>query len=169
MKREIGGINMDLISSRTIDITKLAMDGLIMRQKAITANTANVMTPDYKRKEIDFESQLKEIVEKDDLKTYIKEQNSLQYNPTSLDTAINTDGKSTLTPQQARFLQTNIYDNYNPQVIDDLESGSDRTGNNVDLETEVMNMASTGMKYNVLATLEQKQISNIRGAIKGDM
>jgi len=159
---------MDLISTRTIDLTKLAMDGLLMRQKAITANTSNVMTPDYQRKEVNFENQLREIVEKDDLKTYIKQQNSMEYNPASLDLVINNKSQG-LTPQQARYLQTNVYDGYNPQIIDDNVSGSDATGNNVDLETEVMDMASVGMKYNILATLEQKQIGLLRGAIKGDM
>lgn len=159
---------MDFITNRTIDITKLAMDGLMMRQKAITANTANVMTPDYQRKDVDFESQLREIVEKDDLKTYIKEQNSIQFNPSSLDMV--TDRSQTgLTPQQQRFLNTNIYSDFNPQVTDDFLSGSDRTGNNVNLESEMMNMTTVGMKYNMLATLEGKQIGLIRGAIKGDM
>ena len=60
---------VDLISNRTTEITKLALDGLMMRQKAITANTANVMTPDYQRKEVNFEGQLNDIIEKDDLKT----------------------------------------------------------------------------------------------------
>lgn len=159
---------MDLITNRTIDLTKLAMDGLMMRQKTITANTANVMTPGYQRKDVDFESQLREIVEKDDLKTYIKEQNSIQFNPSSLDMV--TDRSQTgLTPQQQRFLNSNIYSDYNPQVTDDFLSGSDGTGNNVDLESEMMNMTTVGMKYNMLATLEGKQIGLIRGAIKGDI
>lgn len=160
---------MDLISNRTIDITKLALDGLMMRQKAITANTANVMTPNYQRKDVAFESQLREIVEKEDLKEYIKEQNSMEYNPTSLDMATQGVVHAPLTPQQSKYLQSDLYGNYNPQITDDFESGSDRTGNNVDLESEVMSMASTGMKYNVLATLEAKQFRLTSGAIKGDM
>lgn len=159
---------MDLISTRTIDMTKLAMDGLLQRQKAITANTANVMTPDYQRKEVNFESQLREIVEKDDLKTYIKQQNSMEYNPTSLDVIMSNKAPG-LTPQQAKYLKSDIYQGYNPQVVDDTVSGSDINGNNVDIEKEVMDMAAVGMKYNILATLEQKQIGNIRAAIKGDM
>lgn len=159
---------MDLISNRTIDITKLAMDGLMMRQKAITANTANVMTPDYQRKEVNFESQLKEIIEKDDLKNYIKEQNGVQYNPTSLDMVIVKPVQTGLTPQQARYLQSDIYNSYNPQIVNDVESGSDNSGNNVNLESEVMSMTSVGLKYNALATLEQKQLGNIRSAIRGD-
>ncbi len=160
---------MDLISTRTMDLTKLALDGLVLRQKAITANTANVMTPDYQRKEVNFESQLREIVEKDDLKTYIKEQNSIQYNPSSLDLAVGQNQNPGLTPQQAKYLQTDIYNNYKPQIVDDIVSGSDSKGNNVNLESEVMDMAKVGMKYNILATLEQKQMRIIAGAIKGEM
>lgn len=160
---------VDLISNRTIDITKMALDGLMLRQKAITANTANVMTPDYQRKEVNFESQLKEIIEKDDLKTYIKEQNSLQYNPTSLDMVTDQSAQNGLTPQHMRYLQSDIYGSYNPQIVDDVESGSDSNGNNVNLESEVMDMAAVGLKYNVLATLEQKKLGDVRIAIKGDM
>ena len=68
---------MDLISNRTIEITKLGMDGLIDRQQAISSNIANVMTPAYQRKEVAFENQLAEIIEKEDLKEYIKGQNSI--------------------------------------------------------------------------------------------
>ena len=72
---------MDLITSRTIDILHLGMDGLMDRQHAISSNIANVQTPDYKRKEVAFESQLAEIIEREDLKDYIKGQNSIKYVP----------------------------------------------------------------------------------------
>jgi len=159
---------MDLVSNRTIDITKLALDGLMMRQKAITANTANVMTPDYQRKEVNFESQLKEIVEKDDLKTMIKERNSIQYNPTSLDLMMDRSQQG-LTSQEARYLQSDVTGTYNPQIVDDMDSGGDSTGNNVNLEKEVMDMTGVGLRYSALATLESRQMRNIAGAIKGDM
>ena len=48
------------------------MDGLVERQRAIGANIANCETPGYLRKEVAFESQLSEIIEKEDLKNYIK-------------------------------------------------------------------------------------------------
>ena len=159
---------MDLLTTRTIDVTKLALDGLMMRQKAITANTANVLSPGYQRKEINFESQLKEIVEKEDLKTMIKEKNSIEYTPNSLDVLMDRS-QPNLTAQQIRFLQTDSYNNFNPQVIDDVASGSDETGNNVDLEKEVMDMANVGIKYNVLASLEQRSIKNLSDAIRGDV
>ena len=66
---------MDILSSRASDISHLAMNGLLERQRAIGANIANVETPGYQRKEVAFESQLSEIIEKEDLKDYIKVQN----------------------------------------------------------------------------------------------
>lgn len=160
---------MDLISSRTIDVTKLAMDGLMMRQKAVTANIANVMTPGYQRKEVSFEGQLSDILEGEDLKQTIKEQNSLQYNPTSLDAVTGSTQFGGMTPQEKGYMKTDLYGSYSPQIVDDTASGGDQTGNNVDLEKEVMSMTSIGMRYNILAGLEAKQLKNIAGAIKGEM
>lgn len=159
---------VDLISNRTIDVTKLALDGLMMRQKAITANTANVLTPGYERKEVAFEDQLKDIINKDDLKQNIKIHNSLQYNPTSLDIATSTE-KRGLTKAQANYLQSNLYEKFDPQITEDTESGADDTGNNVDMEKEVMDMANVGLRYNVLSDLEGRQLKLISGAIKGDV
>lgn len=159
---------VDLISTRTIDITKLAMDGLMTRQKAIMANTANVMTPDYTRKEVNFESQLREMVANDNLKQLVKEQNSVQYNPSSIETALGYSDKHQLTNQEAKFLQSNVYQGFEPQIVDDTVSGAFDGGNNVDLEQEVMDMAKVGTKYAILSTLEGKQLKNVSSAIRGD-
>src|SRR5574344_2016709 len=148
---------MDLITTRSMDITRLALDGLMERQKAITANTANATSPDYLRKEVSFESQLKEIIEQDDLKREIKAQNSIQFNPTSIDS---------LKPEKKYFLQSNLYKNYEPQIVDDTLSGVSSEGNNVELEKEMMDMVKTGTKYSVLATLEQRAVGEISAAIK---
>lgn len=160
---------MDLLSTRAIDLTKLAMDGLVTRQKAVSANIANVMTPGYERKEVSFEDQLKEIVQKDDLKTMLKERNSMTYNPTSLDLAMDRSQQQGLTPQQAAYVQSDVTQGYGPQITDDTYSGSDQTGNNVVLEKEVMDMATIGIKYQALSALEQKDFRNISSAIKGEM
>ena len=47
-----------------MEISHLGMNGLMDRQQAISSNIANVMTPDYQRKEVAFESQLSESIEK---------------------------------------------------------------------------------------------------------
>lgn len=159
---------MDLLTTRAIDITKFALDGLMARQQAITANTANVMTPNYQRKEVDFEGQLKAMVERDELKQYIKTQNCLQYNPTSIETASVFDRQPrTLTSQEAKYLQSNTYGDFAPQVIDDTTVGDSESGNNVDLEKEIMDMAKVGTQYTLLANLEQRSLKEISDIIKG--
>lgn len=159
---------MDIISSRTIEITKLGMDGLMDRQQAISSNIANVMTPDYQRKEVAFESQLAEIIEKENLKDYIKGQNSIEYVPPNVDVftgEIHT--YRTPTMQEKAYLQSNIYDEFKPQYVTDVYSGTNTIGNNVELEREMMDLSKTGTKYLVLSTLERKQFSELSDVIRG--
>lgn len=159
---------MDLISNRTIEITKLGMDGLSQRQHAIASNIANVMTPGFQRKEVAFESQLAEIVEKEDLKDYIKGQNGIEYVPPMVD-VFTGDVHTYRTPtmQEKAYLQSNTMADFNPQVVTDVYSGTNSTGNNVELEREMMDLSKTGTRYMVLSNLERRQFSNISEAIKG--
>ena len=137
---------MDLISNRTIEITKLGMDGLMSRQHAVSSNIANVMTPGFQRKEVAFESQLAEIIEGENLKDYIKGQNSINYVPPVVDA---------------------FTGDYNPQVVTDIYSGTNSTGNNVELEREMMDLSKTGTRYMVLSNLERRQFTNVSEAIRG--
>ena len=159
---------MDLISNRTIEITKLGMDGLMDRQHAIASNIANVMTPGFQRREVAFVSQLAEIIEKEDLKDYIKGQNSIEYKPPMVDVFtgdIHTYRTPTL--QEKAYLQSNIYDQFNPQIVTDIYSGTDSSGNNVELEREMMDLSKTGTRYTVLSDLERRQFTDLSSSIRG--
>jgi flagellar basal-body rod protein FlgB len=159
---------MDLISSRTIEITKLGMDGLMDRQHAISSNIANVMTPDYQRKEVAFESQLSEIIEREDLKDYIKGQNSIKYVPPNVDVFTGEIHKyRTPTLQEKAYLKSNTMEDYRPQYVNDIYSGPNIDGNNVELEREMMDLSKTGTQYLVLSNLERKQFTNLGNIIRG--
>lgn len=159
---------MDLISNRTIEITKLGMDGLLDRQHAISSNIANVMTPDYQRKEVAFESQLSEIIEKEDLKDFIKGQNSIEYKPPMVD-VFTGDVHTFRTPtmQEKAYLKSNTFEQFRPQVVTDIYSGVNSSGNNVELEKEMMDLSKTGTRYMVLSNLERREFTSISEAIKG--
>jgi len=159
---------VDLISSRTMNIMKLGMDGLMERQNAISANIANVMTPNYQRKEVAFESQLAEIIENDNLKNYIKGQNSIKYTPQTVDDfiAVTPSSQRQLTVQEKNFLQTNLYSKYNPQVMDDVFSGPDSRGNNVELEKEMMDLTKAGTKFVILSNLEKRAFEGLNEILK---
>jgi len=159
---------MDLITSRTMEITHLGMNGLMDRQHAIASNIANVNTPGYQRKEVAFESQLAEIQEKENLKDYIKGLNSVEYKPPMLDVFTGDIHKYRIpTLQEKAYLQSNVYDQFKPQLVTDIYSGTDRQGNNVELEREMMDLSKTGTKYLVLSNLERRQFSGLSEAIRG--
>ena len=159
---------MDLITSRTMDITKLSMDGLMERQHAISSNIANVITPDYQRKEVAFESQLAEIIEREDLKDYIKGQNSIEYIPPNVDVFTGeVHHYRTPTMQEKAYLKSNTMEDFKPQYVTDIYSGPNVDGNNVELEREMMDLAKTGQQFLVMSTLERRQFANIRNAIMG--
>ena len=159
---------MDLISSRTIEITKLGMDGLIDRQQAISSNIANVMTPDYQRKEVAFESQLAEIIEREDLKDYIKGQNSIEYIPPNIDAFTGEIHTYRIPTQQEKaYLMTNSCEDFKPQYVTDVYSGPNSDGNNVELEREMMDLSKTGTKYLVLSNLAKRQFTSLANVIRG--
>jgi len=159
---------MDIITSRTMEITRLAMDGLIDRQHAIASNIANVNTPNFQRKEVAFESQLAEIQEKEDLKDYIKGQNSIEYKPPMMDVFTGEIHKYRVpTLQEKAYLQSNVYDQFRPQLVTDIYSGTDNHGNNVELEREMMDLSKTGTKYMVLSNLERRNFSGLSEVIRG--
>ncbi len=162
---------MDILSSRASDISHLAMNGLLERQRAIGANIANVETPGYQRKEVAFESQLSEIIEKEDLKDYIKVQNSIKPAPKTYNDFLQLQEgqmyRRQLSPQEKQYLISNSYGQYDPQVMDDIYSEGTLDGNNVELEKEMMDLTKNGTKYLMLSNLERKYFSNISEVIRG--
>lgn len=159
---------MDLITNRTMEITKLGMDGLMDRQHAVASNIANVMTPGFQRREVAFESQLAEIIENEDLKDYIKGQNSIEYKPPMVDVftgEIHT--YRTPTQQEKAYLQSSTLEQFKPQVVTDIYSGANSSGNNVELEREMMDLSKTGTRYMVLSNLERRQFTHVSEAIRG--
>ena len=161
---------MDILSSRTSNITQLAMDGLMKRQRAIGANVANVETPGYQRKEVAFESQLSEIIEKEDLKDFIKGQNSIKPKPATYDDFMQMQEaqqyKRPLTIQERRYLISNSYGQFDPQVMDDVYSEGTIDGNNVELEKEMMDLNKNGTKFVVLSNLEKKYFSGLSEVLR---
>ena len=159
---------MDLITSRTMNIIQLGMNGLMDRQHAIASNIANVMTPNYQRKEVAFESQLAEIQEKEDLKDFIKGQNSIEYRPPMLDIFTGEVHKYRMpTLQEKAYLKSDVYNQFKPQLVTDVYSGVDNHGNNVELEREMMDLSKTGTKFLVLSNMERRQFSSLTNVIRG--
>jgi len=152
---------MDFIDNRTRAIGAMALDGLQERAKAISANTVNALTPNYQRKEVSFENSLRNIVERENEKEAIRLQNSKMYNqnPQSVLT-----GQS---PAQIAFMNSAYNEGFSIDVESDTSEPLGLNGNNVNLESEMMDEAKNGMRYQVVASLLSKSYATMASIIKG--
>ena len=152
---------MNFINSRTKEIGAMALDGLHERAKAISSNTVNVLTPGYQRKEVSFESSLRDVIQRENEKEELKIQNSIMYQQNPKNVLL---GQS---PEQIAFLNTQVNQDYFIDTITDTSDPNGLDGNNVNLEAEMMDEAKNGMQYQVVASLLSKSYSHLGMVIKG--
>ena len=121
-----------------INILDKAADASWLRETAITNNLANVDTPGYKRQDVDFQSVLK------------KELGHSKY--TSLD-------------KKVRGLNGSLSD-LNVSTYTDMENYSYRSdGNNVDVDTENVELASEQIKYEALTSSITSQFQRMKAVM----
>ena len=152
---------MDLVNNRTRDIMQMSLDGLYERSKAIASNTANALTPGYKRREVNFEQSLQQIIARENEKEEIKAQNAAMYqkNPAQM-----LQGQS---PEQIAFLNSDINKGFYINVEQDSSAGYEIDGNNVNIESEMMDETKNAMQYNAVASLLSKSYEQMRIIISG--
>ena len=120
-----------------INVLDKAADAAAYRNELLANNIANQDTPEYKRQDIDFESQLR---------TAMKHS---KY--TSIDSKVANLRMSALTPKQ--FTD---YENYSYRL----------DGNNVDPEQEQVKLAANQIKYEGLMDSLTAEFNNLSTAMK---
>lgn len=120
-----------------IDFYKKALDGTWERNKAITHNIANENTPNYKRKEVTFEDQLKQTIKK---------------NKISLNT----------TNEKHIGAKTN---NFSPKINLDKTMSYRLDGNNVNIDLESANLAKNNIMYEALIKQVVGEFDKIKNVI----
>lgn len=151
---------MDFINSRTRTITEMALNGLYERQKALASNTANVLTPNYQRKDVEFEAQLQNAIKLADEKEATKLRSTQEYLENPKEAIKKYD------PAREAFMSQQIDEGYVPMAVTDY-TGLNHEGNNVSLENEMMQTAKTGTQYTILSTLLGKSFDGLQQVIKG--
>lgn len=120
-----------------INVMSTTLDATSKREALIANNIANVNTPDYKRKDIRFETELKNAF-------------------------IRADGDSV----DSRVKELDL-DAIQPETYTDYSELSYRyDGNNVDIDTENAIAAENQIKYNGLMELVNKSFSQIQSVLK---
>ena len=69
--------------------------------------------------------------------------------------------------QEKAYLMSNSCEDFKPQYVTDVYSGTNSDGNNVELEREMMDLSKTGTQYLVLSNLQRRQFSEISDVIRG--
>ncbi|MGL5259264.1 MAG: flagellar basal body rod protein FlgB [Lachnospiraceae bacterium] len=116
-----------------INILDKAADAAWLRNDAISNNIANVDTPGYKRQDVEFEAELSRALKNNRYKTVDEKVNAIQ-------------GK-----------------NLNPRTYTDYSNYSYRLdGNNVDIDTENVELAANQIKYNGLIQAMSQEFANLR-------
>lgn len=150
---------MSLFSSSSMEITALALDGLAQRHKVLSANVANAQTKDFTRSDVQFEGKLKQILSMEDAKEANRISNA---------------GSSFMGSLQVNhnFLQTsssehNNFANFRPSVVLDKDSPEISNGNNVNIETEMVELSKNGTRYTILSELQGRMFRKMNDIVKG--
>ena len=122
-----------------INIMDKAADASWMRENVITNNLANVDTPGYKRQDVDFTSALKRELGRSKYESLDKKVRSLNTDLSGLSVSSYTDAS-----------------NYSYRL--------DR--NNVDVDTEQVELASEQLRYELLTTAINEEFNRMKVVLK---
>jgi len=132
-----------ILQSPTHQLLSYAMDGAALRNRVIADNIANVDTPNFKRSEVLFEDQLRQLLQEPRKTTPLK-----VTNPRHIQVA-----------RKPASFSPEIYQ------VDDLSYRNDK--NNVDIDTEIAKMSKNSIYYDALSTSLTQEIRLLRLAITG--
>jgi flagellar basal-body rod protein FlgB len=129
----MAGITMtdSLFSDISTQTAKIALDGLSLRQQAISRNLANVDTPGYKAQTVNFQETLNHMVDKGNL----------------LPLTVTNGAHMTTVANQAKF------------SVALRPGGSSRADeNNVDVDVEMADMSEVGIQYQAVEQAISKKL-----------
>lgn len=120
-----------------IDFYKKALDGTWERNKVITHNMANENTPNYKRKIVTFEDQLKKSI---------------------------STNKTTLVKTNDKHIDIGTT-HFTPRIIEDKTLSYRIDGNNVNIDTEAADLAKNSIMYDALIKQVIAEFDKIKNVI----
>lgn len=126
---------------KTVAILQRSMDVATLRREVIANNIANADTPNFKRSTVNFEAQLKRVLDGEKTKAQPE--------------AFLTD------PRHIAFDQKVDWQDVKPVRVLDYLTQSKNNGNNVDLEEELMTAQQNQMMYNLMAQAAANEFNQL--------
>ncbi len=133
-------MSIKITENKDIGILKKAMDVASLRQKVMANNIANINTPGYKAQKVSFEEAMKSAT-------------GLQ------------DGMSLEKTDKGHMGDGENIESIRPKIVRDESVSQKLDGNNVDIESEMVDLAANQLLYNALAQQVSSKISVLRYVI----
>ena len=129
----------------TFQLLQSALMATNMRQQVYASNIANAQTPGYKRQDVQFETVL----------------------ANAMSTPVAKIGERTIPISISNQPNLQEIAQIQPVVVTDNQTKIGNNGNNVDIDSEMANLAQNQIRYNALVQDVQNRISRLRTAING--
>jgi flagellar basal-body rod protein FlgB len=133
--------------AKTVDLIHRAMDAETVRRSVISNNMANATVPNFKRSNVNFESELKRALDSE------KEKPALELNLTH--------------PKHIPNWKERDYRDVQVRRVLDYTSAYNNNGNNVDPEQELMLATQNQMRYTLLAQAQTFEYGQIMRVLRG--
>jgi len=130
-----------LFKNTNIPVLSKGLDVYALRHKVISGNIANVQTPGYQRKEVQFEDELRNAIQN---KITGRKTNSKHF-PIG--------GKS--------------FSEVNPRISNDSSSENVSGENNVDIDKEIVDQVKNELRFLYGSRMLSKNFATLRASIKG--
>lgn len=133
--------------AKTIDLLHRALDVSSLRYAVSSNNLANSEVPNFKRTDVNFESDLKRALD------------SEKYKESAFQMLTSND----------KHIQSKTYTDYRtvqPRRVVDYMSTVKANGNNVDAEEEAMAVLKTQMQYQLMTKLVNFEFSQLKRVLK---
>ncbi|WP_147634590.1 flagellar basal body rod protein FlgB [Treponema pectinovorum] len=133
--------------TRSVELLHRALDVNSLRYQVSANNIANAEVPNYKRQQVNFESELKRAFESE----------------------ANSENRLLLTTTDNRHIQLKEpYDwrEVEPRRVTDWTTTANANGNNVDAEFEATNILKIQMNYRLLSQLQNFEFSQVKLAMR---
>jgi len=132
---------------KTIDLLHRAMGASSLRESVYANNLANADVPNFKRTEVNFESELKRALDTENQKP------SLELTLTN--------------PKHIPNWQPRDYQEVQPRRVLDYLTQSDNNGNNVDPEEEFNLLLKNQLRYTLLAQSANFEFGQVNMVLRG--
>lgn len=124
-----------------INLIEKALYASMIKNEVISNNIANVDTPNFKRSDVKFEEILKDAIDGKKLKGYITNPRHIPIAPSSLDSI-------------------------KPEIVQDNNTSMRLDGNNVDIDSEMSNLAKNQLYYYALVQRASGELNSIMTAVR---